>query len=143
MNRSSNFLEGSFNNRDSVRDSIQFRRERETQHIKRLFFFKNRPITFHNIRTRVIRMVKQNNLTFQALKSTRHFLSQSTVPRWSDSSWDSNFGCCYKSDDWSNFTYRVVSSINIEMLQITSSERSLMYNKKMWNQEWNREELQH
>ena len=36
-NQSSNFLGGSFSNRDNVRSSIQFRREDQPQHLKRWF----------------------------------------------------------------------------------------------------------
>ena len=59
-NQGSNFLGGSFSNRDNVRASIQFRRESQPQHLKRLFFLENRPIHFHINSTSVIRPVKQN-----------------------------------------------------------------------------------
>ena len=38
MNQGSNFLGGSFSNRDNVRAPIQFRRESQPQHLKRCFF---------------------------------------------------------------------------------------------------------
>ena len=44
-----------FSNRDIVRDPNQFRRERQSQSLKRWFFFKNRLIHFHTNSTRVIR----------------------------------------------------------------------------------------
>ena len=47
----SNFLGGSFSNKDNVRALIQFRGESQ-------FFFKNRPIHFHINRTSVIGLVK-------------------------------------------------------------------------------------
>ena len=46
MNYGSNFLGGSFCNRDNLRAPIQFRRKGQPQHLKRLFFFKN---SFPNI----------------------------------------------------------------------------------------------
>ena len=46
-NQGSNFLGGSFSNRDNVRAPIQFRRESQPQHAKRRFFLKSRPIHFH------------------------------------------------------------------------------------------------
>ena len=46
-NQGSNFLRGSFSNRDNVRAPIQFRRESQPQHLKRCFILKNRPIHFH------------------------------------------------------------------------------------------------
>ena len=51
-------LEGTFNNRDNVRVSIQFRRESQPQHLKIKFFLKNRPIQFYFNSTSVIRLVK-------------------------------------------------------------------------------------
>ena len=63
----SNFLGGSLSNRD-VRAPIQFRRERQPQHLKRLFFLKNRPIHFQINSNKVIRLVKQNNLSFSRIE---------------------------------------------------------------------------
>ena len=45
-NQGSNFLVGSFSNRDNVRALIKFRRESQPQHLKRCFFLKNRSIQF-------------------------------------------------------------------------------------------------
>ena len=59
-NHSSNFLGGSFSNRDNVRAPIQFRRESQPQHLKRCFILKNRPIHFHINSTSVFRPVKRN-----------------------------------------------------------------------------------
>ena len=43
----SNFLGGTFSNKDKESATIQLRRQSQSQHLKRLFFFKNRPINFH------------------------------------------------------------------------------------------------
>ena len=80
-NQSFNFQRGSFINRDNARAPIQFRRERQPKNLKRWFFFKNRPIHFQITYTSVIRLFKQTKLSFSALKSTSHFLLQSTVSR--------------------------------------------------------------
>ena len=45
-NQGSNFLWSSFSNRENLRTSIQFRRERQPKHLKRWFFLKNSPIHF-------------------------------------------------------------------------------------------------
>ena len=63
-NQGSNFLGGSLSNRMNVRAPIQFRRESQPKHLKRLFFLKNRPISFHINSTSVIRLIKQNQLRF-------------------------------------------------------------------------------
>ena len=56
----SNFLGGSFSNRDNVGAPIRFRREGQSRHLKKLFFLKNRPIHFYINTTSVIRLVKWN-----------------------------------------------------------------------------------
>ena len=91
-NQGSNFLGGSFSNRDNVRPPIQFRRESQPQHLKRCFFLKNRPIHFHINSTSVFRPVKRKSLSFSS------FLPQSTVSRRSDSSSEANSSCCHRSD---------------------------------------------
>ena len=57
-NQGSNFLGGSFSNRDNIRASIQFRREGQPQHLQRLFFLRNRPIHFHINSTSQTKSVK-------------------------------------------------------------------------------------
>ena len=66
-NQGSNFLGGSFSNRDNVRVPIQFRRESLAQHLRRWSFLKNRPIHFHMNSTSVIRPIKQNQLSFSSI----------------------------------------------------------------------------
>ena len=75
-NQGSNFLGGSFSNRDNVRVPIQFRRESQPQHLKRWFFLKNRPMHFHINSISSTRLVKS---VFPALKSNSHFLPESTA----------------------------------------------------------------
>ena len=57
--------------RNDVRTPIQFRRERQLQHLKRWFFLKNRPIHFHINSTSVIRSVKGNKLSFTSIEINR------------------------------------------------------------------------
>ena len=68
MNQDSNFLGSSFNSRDIVRVSVQVKRESQPQYLKRWFFFKNRPNYFHINSTSVIRLVKQNQLSFSSIE---------------------------------------------------------------------------
>ena len=63
-NPDSNFLGGTFSNRDNVRAPIQFGRERQPQHSKGGCFLKNVPIHFRINSTSVIRPIKQNQLSF-------------------------------------------------------------------------------
>ena len=103
-NQGSNCLGGSFCNRDDVRASIQFWTETQPKHLKRWFFLKDRSIHLHINSTSVIRPVNQNQLKslFPVLKSTSHFLPQSTVSRTSNSSSEANSSYCHRSDAWSH-----------------------------------------
>ena len=69
-NQGSNFLGGSFSNRD-VRAPIQFGRESQPQHLKRWIFLNNRPIHFHINSTNVIRTVKRNQLSFCSIETNK------------------------------------------------------------------------
>ena len=77
-NQGSNFLRGSFSNRENVRAPIQFRRERQPQHLQRLFFLKNRLIYVH-INNAIVLLDQSlgTSWIFLALKSTSHFLPKS------------------------------------------------------------------
>ena len=68
MNQGSNFAGGSFSNRDNAGAPIQYGRESQPQDLKRLFFLKNRPIHFHIHSTSVIRLVRQNQLSFSGIE---------------------------------------------------------------------------
>ena len=54
--------------RDNVRVPLQNGRESQSQHLKILFFLKNRPVHFHINRTNVIRLVKQKQLSFSSIE---------------------------------------------------------------------------
>ena len=75
-NQGSNLFGGSFSNNDNVRVAIAFGRERQPQHLKRLFFPINKPIHFYFNSTTVVRLVKQRSAVFPAFKSSSHFLPQ-------------------------------------------------------------------
>ena len=67
-NQFSNFLGGSFSNRDNLRVPIQFGKERQPQHLRRWVFLINRPIHFHISSTSVFRPVKLNKLSFLGIE---------------------------------------------------------------------------
>ena len=92
INQSSNFLVGIFNSRCNVRAPIQTRRERQSQHVQRSFFFKNKPIQFHNKSSRV----------FPTLKPTSNFLPPQCLVGQILSS-ETNNSSCHKSDVSSYF----------------------------------------
>ena len=72
------FLGGSFSNEDNVRNLIQFRRERQSQHPK-TFSHQNRPIRFDTSSTRVIRLVKQNKLSFSSIERVSSIFGFTTL----------------------------------------------------------------
>ena len=128
-NQGSNFLGGTFSNRENVRAPSRFKTKVNPSNLKDKFSSKTDPFTFTSIAPvllDVIRPVKQTSQLFPALKSTNHFLPQSTVSPRSDSISEANCSCCNRSDAWLHLEYRVVSSGKIVILQITSSGRSLM-----------------
>ena len=62
-------LGGSFSNKDNVRATNQFRRERQFQYLKRLFFFKNRPIQFQIVQETVPGLIHQYQYNTTDLKN--------------------------------------------------------------------------
>ena len=84
-NQSFNFLRCNFSNRDNLRAPFQFKREGQLQHLKRLFFLKNRLINFYINRTIFIRPSNETSWVFPALKSSSHCVPQSKVSHRSDS----------------------------------------------------------
>ena len=67
---------------------------------------------------------------FSASQSTCHFLARSTVSHKSYSTWEGDSSSGYKSDTWLQVQQKVESSADIAILQIKSSERSLMYSRQ-------------
>ena len=96
-NQGSNFSNFSSGNRNSVSAPTQLRRESQAKHLKRCFFLKNRPI-FTSIAPVLLDQTNKASLVFPALKSTSHFLPQSTVYCRSYSSLEANSSCCHRSD---------------------------------------------
>ena len=96
-NQGCNFLGGSFSNRANVRAPIQFRRERQLQHLK-----KTDPFIFTSIAPVLLDWSNETSWVFPTLKSTSNFLPQSAVSRRSDSSSEANSSCCHRSDAWSH-----------------------------------------
>ena len=99
-NQSSNFLGGSFSNRDNVSAPIQFRRK--NQKLKDEFSSRTDPFIFTSIAPMLLDWPNETRWVFSALKSTSHFLHQSTVSHRSDSNSEANSSCCHRSDAWSN-----------------------------------------
>ena len=97
-NQGSSFLRDSFSNRENVKAPIQFRKESQPKHLKRLFLIKNRPIYFHINSTMLLDWSNETSRVFLALKSTSHFLPWSTVPHRSDLSSEVNSSYCHRSD---------------------------------------------
>ena len=114
MNQDTSFLGSSLNDRDNVRALIQFGKESQPQHLKRLFFIKNRPIHFHINSTSVFSQSNETKWVYPALESTSHFLPQCTVScRW-DSSSEANSSCCHRSDAWLHLVRVESSMISID-----------------------------
>ena len=67
-NQNSNFLRGSFSNIDNVRTPIQFGREIQPQHLKWLFFLRDRHVHIYIISTSVNRPVKRNQLSSSSIE---------------------------------------------------------------------------
>ena len=67
-NQGSDFLGGTFSNRDNARAPVQFRRESQSQHLEIWFFLKNRAIHVPINSTSVIRPVKWNQLSFSSIE---------------------------------------------------------------------------
>ena len=120
-NQGSNFLGGGFSNRASLSAWIHFGRENQAQHlmifhqewnqISRWYFIKyqddissrTESSIFPSIAPVLLDRSNKTKRVFPALKSTSHFMPQSTVPCRSDSSSEANFHCCYRSHTRSHF----------------------------------------
>ena len=76
QNQGSHFLEFSLSNRDSVRDPIQWRRERQSQHHffpSKNFCSNSRLFHFCMNNTKITNCSNEPRLVFPALKSIIHF----------------------------------------------------------------------
>ena len=95
----SNFLGSSFSNRINARAPIQFRRESQHQHD---FSSRTDPSISTSIASVILNQSNETIWGLPVLKSTSHFLPQSTVSSRSSC-------CCHKSDVWPHLEKRVVS----------------------------------
>ena len=68
------------------------------------------PSIFTSIEPLLLDWSSETNWVFPALKSTSHFLLQSTMSRRSDSNSEAISSCCRRSNVWSHLEKRVVSS---------------------------------
>ena len=78
--------------------------------LKEYFFSRTEPFIFTLIAPVLLEQSNKTSWFFPALKSTSHFLPQSTVSHRSASSSETNSSCCHRSDVWSHLEQRVVSS---------------------------------
>ena len=109
-NQSFSFLGGNFNSRGNVRAPVQFRREIQPQHLIDNFSSRTGTSIFNSTAPVLLVRSNETNTVFPALKSTSHFLSQSTVSHRSDSSSVASCTYCQKADKWLPLESRVVSS---------------------------------
>ena len=94
-NQGSNFLGGSFTNRDNIRTPFQFRRESQPSILKNEFSSRTDPFILAPV---LLDWSNETSWVFLALKSTSHFLPQSTVSRRSDSSSEASSSYCHRLD---------------------------------------------
>ena len=78
-NWSSNFLGGSFSNRDNVRAPFQLTREKQPQHLTKVFSSRIDPFISTSIAPVLLDWTNEKSWVFPALESTNQFLSQSSV----------------------------------------------------------------
>ena len=143
-NQGSNFLGGSFSNRDNVKASIQFGREMHPP-ASQMIFPQEQTIYFHINSTSVIRPVQQNQLSFSSIEINKplpvpvHGVLQIRFKFKSPFQLLPQIRCLIAFGVESSIT-SIDSNITDN---ITSSGRSLMYGRKVQDQEWTLEELQH
>ena len=100
------------------------------------YYFSSRTDSsiFASIAPALLDWSNETSWVFPALKSTSHFLRQSTVSHRSDASSEANSSCCHRSEAWSHKEQKVeqkaVSSVWLAISHITSSGRSLMHSRK-------------
>ena len=97
-NQGSNFLGGSFSNRDNVGAPFQIEKKVNPRILKDDFSSRTDPSIFTSIAPVFLDRSNETCWVFPALKSTSHFLPQSTVSCRSDSSSEANSSCCHRSD---------------------------------------------
>ena len=101
-NQGSNFIGGSFSNRDNVMAPIQLEETVNSSIFKDDFSSKTDPSLFTSIAKVLLNWSNKTNRVFPALKSASHFLPQSTVSLRSDSSSAANSSCYHRSDPQSH-----------------------------------------
>ena len=102
-NQGSNFLGGSFSNRDNVRVT-QSNLEAKVNLciLKDDFPSRTNPSIVTSIAPMLLDLPNETSSVFPALKSTSHFMPQSTASRRSDSISEANSSCCHRPDVWSH-----------------------------------------
>ena len=101
-NQGPNFLGGSFSIGDNLRLQSSLELKVNPSILKNDFTSRTNPSIFTSIEPVLLYRSIETSWIFPALKSTNHFLPQSTVSRRSDSSSEANSSCCHRSDPWSH-----------------------------------------
>ena len=78
----SDFLGGSFSNRDNIRAPIQFRRDGQLQHLKRWFFLENIPIHFHINTPVLLDRSNETSLVFSSIEINKPRPTSCPSPRY-------------------------------------------------------------
>ena len=94
-NQGSIFLGERLTNRDNIRAPIQSRRESQSSILKNEFSSRTDPFILAPV---LLDWSNETSWDFLTLKSTSHFLPQSTVSRRSDSRSEASSGCFHRSE---------------------------------------------
>ena len=97
-NQGSNFLGGSFSNRDNVRVQSNVDKKVNPSIFKDDFSSRTGPFLFTSIAPELLDQSKETSCVFLALTSTSHFLPQTTMSHRSDSGSEANSSCCHRLD---------------------------------------------
>ena len=98
-NQDSNFLEGSFSNRDNLRVPIQFRRESQPSVLREGFSSRTDQSIFTLIAT--VSWDQSNETSWVDISIDINKPLPAPVSHRSDSSSEANSSCCHRSDAWS------------------------------------------
>ena len=109
-NKGSNFLAGSFSNRDNIRAPSNLEEKENPRILKDEFFSRIHSCIFTPIASVLLEWSNETRWVCPAKKSLKYFLLQYKVPCRSDSSLAANSSCCHRSDAWSHLEKRVVWS---------------------------------
>ena len=99
-NQGSNFLEGSFINRDNLRAQFNLEEKVNPSILKDDFSSRTCPSIFTTIAPVLLDQSNRTSCFCPALKSRSQFMPQSTVSHRSNSRSRPNSSCCHRSGAW-------------------------------------------